>query len=63
MSDDADTTPEPLAPIEEHQRETATPPWLHAAALRLERWGLGREVTRAAYLAALERAANHPCGA
>lgn len=61
---DRDPAPtEPLAPIEEHQRENATPAWLHAAALRLERWGLGRELTRTQYLAALERAANHPCGA
>jgi hypothetical protein len=65
---DADPTPppapaEPSASIEDHQRETNTPAWLHAAALRLERWGLGREITRTDYLAALSRAANHPCGA
>jgi hypothetical protein len=63
VSDNAPETPATLAPIEEHQRETGAPQWLHAAALRLERWGLGRELTRDAYLAAIERAANHPCGA
>lgn len=65
MSDAVPTPPpaEPLAPIEDHQRDTATPAWLHAAALRLERWGLGRELTRTVYLDAIARAANHPCGA
>ena len=33
-----------------------------AAAARAERWGLGREITRAAYLAAIDNVCNRPAG-
>lgn len=69
MSDEAiplvvreDEAPDALAPVELHQRETNTPDWLHAATLRRTRWGIGREVTRAAYEAEVKKTANHPCG-
>lgn len=55
----AETPAEPLAPAEEHQRATRTPDWLHAATLRRLRWGLGREMTRAAYEKAVAETANH----
>ena len=52
----------PVAAIEEHQKATSTPNYLHAAALRAERWGGGREITRAAYLAAIDNVCNRPAG-
>lgn len=73
MNDDSPTPPsdsadspsstEPTEPVEVHQRATNTPAWLHAATARRLRWGLGRELTRAAYLAAITETASHPCGA
>ena len=54
--------PDPVASIEAHQLATGTAAWLHAAALRRERWGLGRELPRSVYLAAVTKAAAHPCG-
>jgi hypothetical protein len=52
----------PTAPIEQHQRDTATPEWLHKATVRRMRWGLGREVTRDQYTAAVDETRQHPCG-
>ena len=53
----------PVATIEAHREATETPSYLHAAALRAERWGQGREITRDAYLKAIEHVANRSaCG-
>ena len=65
VADDStpNTPAEPNEPVESHQRATNTPAWLHAATARRLRWGLGRELTRTAYLAAITETASHPCGA
>lgn len=61
MTDQPDTSL--IATIEEHQKATATPAYLHAAALRAERWGQGRELSRAAYSQAIERVRHRgTCG-
>ena len=52
----------PVAAIEEHQKATSTPDYLHAAALRAERWGGGREITRNAYIKAIDNVCNRPAG-
>jgi len=49
----ASTTPDTVASVEAHRDATRTPPWAHYAAARVYRWGLGRELTRSEYLAAI----------
>lgn len=48
--------------VESLRDRLATPDWLFAAAKMKHAWPTGREVTEAAYTAALEAAANEPIG-
>lgn len=54
------SAPDPVASVEAHRDATRTPPWAHAAAARVRRWGLGREITRADYLKAIAEVKARP---
>lgn len=48
-----------LRAIEHWQAARGVPAWLHKGAARLHGWGVGRELTEAAYAEGVEAFANH----
>lgn len=46
-------------PIEHWQAQRGVPRWLHLGAVRLHRWGVGRELTEKEYLNGVEAMASH----
>ncbi len=68
--DDSATTPAPAAPAdpvtgttaEQHAEAAGTPDWLLASTRAYHGWALGKEMSRAQYDAAVEKAANCSTG-
>ena len=48
--------------IEECQKTTQTPEWLHEATKAAHGWGIGKEMSAEAYKAACEKVANYQIG-